>query len=370
MPGFPTKLERGMVVLTRPEGVLPGDLRLSRRGLAGLFFAGFAAAALSAKAEPIHTDETGLVTQSVMVPTADRAIPAYIAMPARGGPFPAVIVVSEIFGVHEYIRDVCRRLAKLGYAAIAPAFFIRAGDPAGLTDMAAIMKIVQATPDAQVLNDIGATIAYLKNQPNVLGDRLAITGFCWGGKFVWLACERFTDFRAGAAWYGRLAPAADAPADPNALWPVQGAANLNAPVLGLYAGQDPISQSVPAMRNALDAAHKTGTEIIVYPDASHGFHADYRDSYNAPDAQDGWMRMLAHFALNGAVSHHDTPNHAHAAAARRGRRSRTRAHGRHERGGHHGRGHHGSKSSKKGSKRSGRSKRPRPASRHRRGRKD
>ena len=162
-----------MVVLTRPEGTLAEDLHLSRRGIAGLFFAGFAAAALSAKADPIHTDETGLVTQTVMVQASDRPIPAYVAMPAHGGPFPAVVVVSEVFGVHEYIRDVCRRLAKLGYAAIAPAFFIRAGDPAGLTDMGAVMKIVQATPDAQVMSDIGATIAFLKAQPNVLGDRLS-----------------------------------------------------------------------------------------------------------------------------------------------------------------------------------------------------
>jgi carboxymethylenebutenolidase len=351
-----------MAVLTRPEGVLAQDLHLSRRGIAGLFFAGFAAAALSAHADPVRTDETGLITQTVVVQAPDRAIPAYVAMPARGGPFPAVIVVSEIFGVHEYIRDVCRRLAKLGYAAIAPAFFIRAGDPAALTDMAAIMKIVQATPDAQVLSDIGATIAFLKGQPNVIDDRLAITGFCWGGKFVWLACERFPDFRAGASWYGRLAPSADTPADPNALWPINGAANLNAPVLGLYGGQDPLSQSVPAMRAALDAAHKTGSEIIVYPDAGHGFHADYRATYNGPDAQDGWMRMLAHFALNGAVSHHDPANHHAAAVSHEGRRGHGRGH--HERGGHAEHGHH--HGGGHGAKRSGRSTHPHPTH-HRRG---
>ena len=120
-------------------------------------------------------------------------------------------MVSEVFGVHEYIRDICRRLAKIGYVAIAPAFFVRAGDPAPLTDMGAIMKIVQATPDAQVLSDIGATIAYLKSRDDVIGDRLAITGFCWGGRFAWLACETYADIKAGVAWYGRLAPAADTP---------------------------------------------------------------------------------------------------------------------------------------------------------------
>jgi carboxymethylenebutenolidase len=320
-----------MVHLTRPEGSRPEDFHLSRRGLGGLFFAGYAAAALSAAADPIHTDDAGLTTSVVSIPSGGQAIPAFLARPSAEAkaPFPAVIVVSEIFGVHEYIRDICRRLAKLGYVAIAPAFFVRAGDPAPLTDMSAIMKIVQATPDSQVLNDIGATISYLKAQHFVLGDRLAITGFCWGGKFVWLACETYTDFRCGAAWYGRLAPAAGEAANPNALWPIDKAASLNAPVLGLYAGTDPISQSVPAMRAALDAAHKTGSEIIVYPDAQHGFHADYRASYNSADAQDGWMRMLTHFAANGAVSHHDPANHAHA-VRRDGRRSRlSRSHRRH-----------------------------------------
>jgi carboxymethylenebutenolidase len=359
-----------MVVLTRPEGTPSEDLQLSRRGLAGLFFAGFALAAVSARADPIHTDETGLVTETVMVPAADRPIPAYMARPSRGGPFPAVIVVSEVFGVHEYIRDVCRRLAKLGYAAIAPAFFIRAGDPASLTDMAEVMKIVQATPDAQVLGDIGATVRFLKDQSFVLGDRLAITGFCWGGKFAWLAAETYPDFRAGVAWYGRLAAAPDQPAPPGALWPIDKAASLNAPVLGLYAGQDPISQQVPAMRAALDAAHKTGTEIMVYPDAGHGFHADYRDSYNAPDAEDGWMRMLAHFALNGAVSHHDPANRSHRVAPA-GKTGKGRGHG-HPHGHGHGHtpghSHNSSKSHKTASaKRSGRSTHPHPAGRHQHG---
>ncbi len=342
-----------MVHLTRPEGSEPEDFHLTRRGLAGLLFAGYAAAAFSAKADPIHTDEVGLITETVMVQASDRAIPAYLARPASAAhaPFPAVIVVSEVFGVHEYIRDICRRLAKLGYAAIAPAFFIRAGDPTPLTDMDAIMKIVRATPDAQVLDDVGATIRFLKARDYVIADRLAITGFCWGGKVVWLACERFTDFRAGAAWYGRLAPAADAPPDPDALWPIQAVGDLHAPVLGLYAGGDPISQSVPAMREALDVAHKTGTEIIVYPDAQHGFHADYRPSYNEADAEDGWMRMLAHFALNGAVSHHDPANRPHRARRLRG------AHRGH-------RGAHGAKS-----KRSGR-RTLRRRTRHLRGRKD
>jgi carboxymethylenebutenolidase len=319
----------------RPEGPEPEDFRLTRRGLAGLLFAGCAAAALPAWAEPIVTDAAGLVTETVAVQAAGRPIPAYLARPSARGPFPAVVVVSEAFGVDEYIRDVCRRLAKLGYVAIAPDFFVRAGGPAAASDAAAVMKIVQATPDAQALGDIGATLGFLKAQDYVIGDRLAITGFAWGGGLAWLACETFPDFRAGAAWYGRLAPPAGAPADPARLWPIQKVADLHAPMLGLYAGADPITQAVPAMRDALTAAHKADTEIIVYPDAQAGFHADYRASYNDADARDGWMRMLAHFAINGAVSRHDPANRSSKRSSKRSGR-RTRPHRSRRRRGHKG----------------------------------
>ena len=290
-----------MVMLTRPEGSSPEDFHLSRRGVAGLFFAGYAAAAFSAEAEPIHTDETGLITETVMLPAADRPIPAYLARPSAKGRFPTVLVVSEIFGIHEYIRDVCRRLAKLGYVAIAPAFFIRAGDPAplGMDQMAEIRRIVNAASDEQVMGDIAATLKFLQAQPYVDYSRLAVTGFCWGGGVTWLACERFGEFKAGAAWYGRLAPAPDAKPDPARLWPAQLAATLKAPVLGLYAGKDPLSNGIPAMKAALTAAGKTGSDFIVYPDAQHGFHADYRPSYNEADARDAWAHMLEHFAKNG-----------------------------------------------------------------------
>jgi carboxymethylenebutenolidase len=288
-----------MLNLTRPEGSAPEDFHLSRRGLAGLaMFAGYAAYAVAADADPIHTDEAGLVTETVRLSTG---IPAYVARPDGHGRYPAVVVVSEVFGLHEYIRDVCRRFAKLGYVAIAPAFFVRVGDPAPLTDFAAIMKIVAAASDRQVMGDISATLDFLKSQPYVEPRRLAITGFCWGGKYVWLACETFPDFKAGVAWYGRLAPAAGAAPDPNAQWPIDKVADLHAPVLGLYANpaKDPTSAPVPAMREALAKAGKSGSEIIIYEDAGHGFHADYRPSYNAADAADGWSRLLAHLALNG-----------------------------------------------------------------------
>ncbi|HLI64925.1 MAG TPA: dienelactone hydrolase family protein [Caulobacteraceae bacterium] len=286
-----------MLTLTRPEGPEPADFHLSRRLLmGGVMFAGYAAYALGADADPIHTDAAGLVTETVQL---SSGIPAYVARPDKGGRWPVVLVVSEVFGLHEYIRDVCRRFAKLGYAAIAPAFFVRVGDPAPLTDFDAIRKIVFAASDKQVMDDIAATLAVLRGSSWAETSRIAITGFCWGGRIVWLACETFPDFKAGVAWYGQLAPVAGQAADPTREMPIDLVAQLHAPVLGLYAGKDPLSQAVPAMRAALEKAGKSGDEIIIYEDAGHGFHADYRPSYNAADAADGWSRLLAHFALNG-----------------------------------------------------------------------
>jgi carboxymethylenebutenolidase len=172
-----------------------------------------------------------------------------------------VLVVSEIFGVHEYIRDVCRRFAKLGYVAIAPAFFVRVGDPAPMpmTQMADIMKIVSAAADPQIIGDVDTALKWLKAQRFVDASRMAVTGFCWGGRVTWLACEEFADFKAGVAWYGQLEPVAGRPADESRLYPVKLAAQLKAPVLGLYAGKDPLSNGIPDMKAALAAAGKTGS---------------------------------------------------------------------------------------------------------------
>jgi len=287
--------------LTRPEGSQPDDFRLSRRGVAAVFFSGYAAAALSAQAEPIHTDEAGLVIEAPELPSEGQAINAYVARPSAAGRFPVVIVVNEIFGIHDYIKDVCRRFAKLGYAAVAPNFFIRAGDPAPLSDMGQVMKIVAQASDAQVMGDVGATLKFLKAQPWADASKIAITGFCWGGKVVWLAAATYPEIKVGVAWYGRLAPPPGTPSDPKVQWPVDLAAQLKAPVLGLYGAKDQgIPQaSVEAMRAALKAAGKTTSQIVVYPDAPHGFHADYRPSYVEADAKDGWNRLLAHFAANG-----------------------------------------------------------------------
>ena len=287
-------------MLTHPEGSRPEDLHLTRRGVAAVFFTGYAAAALSAQAEPIHTDDAGLTIETVtLAPPDGFALPAYVARPAGGGRHPAVILASEIFGVHDYIKDVCRRLAKLGYVAIAPAFFVRVGDPAPLADMAKVMKIVRQAPDPQVMDDVGAALAYLGARSYVDADRIAITGFCYGGGVTWLACERFPQLKAGVAWYGKMVRPEGAADDPARLWPIEHVEALRAPVLGLYGAKDGLAAGAPAMREALAKAGKTGSEIIVYPDAGHGFHADYRASYNAADAADGWKRMLAFFAAHG-----------------------------------------------------------------------
>ncbi|MEO8113776.1 MAG: dienelactone hydrolase family protein [Phenylobacterium sp.] len=291
-----------MVTLTRADGNWAGDLNLSRRSIALALAGGYAVAAFSAEAEPIHTDEQGLITETVQLDAPDRQIPAYVARPTGKGRHPAVLVNSEVFGVHEWVRDVCRRLAKAGYVAIAPDFFVRAGDPSKVTGFAEVRKIVAQATDKQVTGDTAAALKFLKAQPYVDFKKLAVTGFCWGGGKTWLAVERFPEFKAGVAWYGPLAPARTPnPLDPDAKAPLQLVKDLHAPVLGLYGGKDAgiPAADLDAMRAALKAAGKTTSEIVVYPDAQHGFLADYRPSYNAEAGQDAWKRMLAHFAKYG-----------------------------------------------------------------------
>lgn len=290
-----------MTALTRPEGAEPGDFNVSRRLLGGLVFAGYATAALAQDARPITTLSDGLATEIVTYPAPDGFdLPAYVARPAGDGPFPMVIVVSEIFGLHEYIRDVCRRLAQAGYAAIAPAFFVRVEDPAPLADMQRIQQIVAAATYEQVMGDIAAALDWASGQLWANADKVGITGFCWGGKVAWQAAARFAAIDAAAAWYGRLAPSASATPEQIAAgrpWPIDLAGDLKAPVLGLYGGQDqgiPVA-SVETMRAALAREGARGSDIRLYPDAPHGFHADYRASYRPEAAADGWRRLLAHF---------------------------------------------------------------------------
>lgn len=282
-----------------PDTAPPAD-DLTRRTfvLTGLA-AGFALAAQPVSAETIATDTTGLVAGEVSVPVSDGAIPAYRAMPASGGPFATILVVQEIFGVHEYIKDVCRRLAKLGYFAVAPALYARQGDVAAMTDTRDIMSVVAKVPDAQVASDLDATVAWAKGTGSADIARLGITGFCWGGRQVWLYVAHNPGVKAAVAWYGPL----DRPPTPlQPTNPIDLVAKIDAPVLGLYGGADPgiPSDLIERMRAALKAQGKP-SEIIVYPDTPHAFHADYRPSYRPGPAQDGWARLQSWLRDHGVA---------------------------------------------------------------------
>src|ERR1017187_606707 len=258
---------------------------------------GFALAVQPVSAQTITTGTEALTAGEVKIPTADGEIPGYRAMPASGGPFPVVLVVQEIFGVHEHIKDICRRFAKLGYFAVAAELFARQGDVSKISDIKDIMPIVAQVPDSQVMSDLDATVAWAKSTGNADVAHLGITGFCWGGRIVWLYAAHNPKLRAAVAWYGPLNRNTTALQPQH---PLNIAGELKAPVLGLYAGQDQgISASdIEKMREALKRA-RVKTQIIVYPDAQHGFNADYRPSYNAADARDGWQRMLAWFNAHG-----------------------------------------------------------------------
>ena len=239
---------------------------------------GFALAVMPVAAQTIATDADGLIVGEVKIPVPDGKIPAYRAMPAAGAPFATILVVQEIFGVHEHIKDICRRLAKLGYFAVAPALYAREGDVSTMSDIQEIIgKVVSKVPDAQVASDLDATVHWAATTGNADTSRLGITGFCWGGRQVWLYAAHNPKLKAAVAWYGPLAAATDAlhPAQPIDL-----AAKIDVPVLGLYGGADtgiPMGD-IETMRAELRAAGKT-SDIVVYPDTPHGFNADYRTSY-------------------------------------------------------------------------------------------
>ncbi len=260
--------------------------------------AGFALAVQPVTAQAIHTDTHGLEAGEIQIPTADGHIPGCHARPAAGGKHPVVLVVQEIFGVHEHIKDVCRRFAKRGYLAVAPALYAREGDVSQMADIGEIMaRVVSKVPDAQVMTDLDAAVRWAEQSGHGDVGRLGITGFCWGGRIVWLYAAHNPGLKAGVAWYGRLVGQPD-PLHPQN--PVDIAGDLKAPVLGLYGGQDQgiTPDSIEAMRAALHVAHRPA-EIVVYPDAGHGFHADYRPSYNAKDAADGDHKMYAWLKSHG-----------------------------------------------------------------------
>lgn len=274
--------------------------QFSRRAfVVGSLAAGFALAVMPVSAETITTDTNGLTVAEVRVPVSGGEIPAYQAMPATGGPFPTVLVVHEVFGVHQHVKDICRRLAKIGYFAVSPLLFTREGNVTVMNDLASVMAIVGKVPDAQVASDLDATVAWAKTTGSADTSRLGITGFCWGGRQVWLYAAHNQALKAGVAWYGPL----EVPqSDLRPKNPIDVVSQLYAPVLGLYGGADmgiPMAQ-IEQMRTALKAAGKP-SEIVVYPDAPHGFNADYRPSYRPEAAKDGWKRMQAWFKAHGVA---------------------------------------------------------------------
>ncbi len=274
---------------------------LSRRGfIVTSLGAGFAASVLPVSAQTITTAADGLVAGEVKVPTKDGDMVAYRAMPATGSNFPVVLVVQEIFGVHEHIKDVCRRFAKLGYFAIAGELYARQGDVSKITEIPKIVsEVVSKVPDAQVMADLDACVAYAKASGKANADKLAVTGFCWGGRIVWLYAAHNQSVKAGGAWYGPLT-GATSPLKPKN--PIDLVAQINAPILGQYGGADGgiPNDTVDQMRAALKAAGKK-SEIITYPDTPHGFHADYRPTYRKAQADEAWAKLTAWFKANGVA---------------------------------------------------------------------
>jgi carboxymethylenebutenolidase len=297
-PRIRTVLKEDLDTLVPPTG------GLSRRTLVrGALGSGFAASVLPVMAQTaVKTDSDGLTAGEVTIPVGNFKMPAYRAAPAGRSGLPVVLVVSEIFGVHEYIADVARRFAKAGYLAIAPELFVRQGDAQSFDEVARLLsEVIAKVPDEQVLGDLDATLVWARGQG---GDtaRTGITGFCWGGRITWLFAAHQPQVKAGVAWYGRLV-GQPSPLTPR--HPVDVAGSLRGPVLGLYGEKDtgiPLD-SVDTMKAALAAGSPAArkSEFVIYPDAPHAFHADYRPSYRKEAAEDGWKRCLAWFKAHGVA---------------------------------------------------------------------
>jgi carboxymethylenebutenolidase len=254
-------------------------------------------------ADPVYvrtlTSNLGdIIAGDIGIPVADGEISGYRAQPGSKGPFPIVLIACEVFGLQEHIKDICRRFSREGYLAIAPDFFCRQGDVSKLESFEEVFKIVSRVPDARVMSDLDAAVEWAaKNK----GDarRIGVTGFCWGGRVTWLYAAHSAKAKAGTAWYGRLV------ADTTELQPqnpIDIVPELKAPVLGLYGGQDPgiPLDTVEKMREALKKAGNP-SQIVVYPEAPHGFFADIRPSYRKEAAEDGWKRLLTWFRKYGAA---------------------------------------------------------------------
>ncbi len=291
-----TLLTSDVVGLTKPAPV-------SRRGFmtaSAAVAAGYTLATGPVRADVIKTDTDGLDAGDTTIKVADGEMPGYYAKPKGAVRPPIVLVAMEIFGLHEYIKDVTRRLAKLGVFAVAPDYYFRKGvDLTKITEIKDLLPIVNAKPDAELLSDLDATVAWAKAQGGDTGH-LGIIGFCRGGRTVWEYAAHSNDLKAGVAFYG---PPVD---PPNPAWPkspMQLAPDMKAPVLGLYGAEDqgiPVAQ-VEAFKKALADDKKTA-EFKIYPGAPHGFHADYRSSYRKEAAEDGWNQMQAWFKKYGVLS--------------------------------------------------------------------
>ena len=285
-----------MTTLSLTLGSLLPAASIDRRGfVVTMLGAGFALATQPIMAQTaISTDTQGLSAGEIKVPVADGEMPAYYAKPAAGENFPIILVVPEIFGVHEYIKDVCRRLAKDGYLAIAAEMYAREGDVGKLSNIQEIFAIVAKAPDSQHMSDLDACADWAGKHGGD-ANRIGITGFCRGGRTAWLYAAHNPKLKAGVVWYGSL-DAAPTPLQPKS--PLDLAGEIKVPVLGLYGGQD---QGIPLdqVEDMREAVKKAGSQIHVYPDAPHAFHADYRPSYRKEAAEDGWLRMHKWFRQHG-----------------------------------------------------------------------
>lgn len=275
-----------------------GNGTVTRRGfVAGGLTAGFALAVQPVNAQSlITTDTSGISVGEAVIQAADQTIPGYWAAPSDKKGAPTVLVIHEIFGVHEWVKDICRRLAKAGYFAVAPDLYVRQGSVMNLPSIDQVLAVVRKVPDGQVAGDLDATLAWAEKTGSADISRAAVTGFCWGGRQTWLYAAHNPKLKAGVAWYGPLTGQPDAIKPSN---PVDIAGTLTVPVLGLYGGADQgISQdAIAEMKGKLRKG--SGSDIIVYPDTPHGFAADYRPSYTESAAKDGWAHMLEWFKKNG-----------------------------------------------------------------------
>ncbi len=273
---------------------------LARRGFVMTsLISGFTLATTTVEAQAIHTDDAGLDTGEIQIPVKDGHLPGYFARPAKGTNFPVVLVNEEVWGVHEYIKDVCRRLAKAGYMAVAPEIYARIADLSKITDTQQILKeVIPKKPDAELMTDLDSTLAWAAHNKGS-ATHIAETGFCRGGRNVWLYATHNPRLKAAVAWYGPI-KGNTSPIQPQTVMDM--ADQIKCPLLGLYGGKDTsISpDDVQAAAAKAKAAHKT-VEIVIFPDAPHGFHADYRPSYHQAEAEDGWKQMLAWFRRYGVA---------------------------------------------------------------------